>query len=41
MVVEAKRHTVVAEISKDLPLLKGPDGLYKKIEIGVNNYEPS
>jgi hypothetical protein len=40
IVVEAKRHTVIADIAKELPLLTGPDGLYKKIEIGVNNYDP-
>jgi len=31
---------VLAEISKDTPLSSGPDGFHKKIEIGVNNYEP-
>lgn len=41
IVTEAKRHTVVAEIPKELPLLSGPDGFYKRIEIGVNNYDPS
>jgi hypothetical protein len=41
VVIEQKGHTVIAEIPKDLPLLTGPDGLYKKIEIGVNNYDPS
>jgi uncharacterized membrane protein len=40
VVVEAKRHSIVAEISKDMPLLSGPDGLYKRVEIGVNNYDP-
>lgn len=39
IVVEAKRHTIVAEIPKEIPLLSGPDGLYKRIEIGVNNYD--
>lgn len=41
IIVESQRKSIVAEISKDLPLLQGPDGLYKKIEIGVNNYDPS
>lgn len=40
LVVESKTNTIVAEISKDEPLLACPDGLYKKIEIGVNNYNP-
>ena len=41
IVVETKRNTVVAEISKELPLLSGPDGFFKRVEIGVNNYDPS
>jgi hypothetical protein len=32
--------SVLAEIPKEVPLLSGPDGFFKRIEIGVNNYEP-
>lgn len=41
LVVETFNNTVVAEIPRDLALVSGPDGLYKRIEIGVNNYSPS
>lgn len=41
IVVESLNNSVVAEIPRDLPLVSGPDGLYKRIEIGVNNYSPS
>lgn len=41
LVVESKNNTVVTEVPKGLPLISGPDGLYKRIEIGVNNYSPS
>ena len=41
MVVERERQTIVTEIPRDLPLVQGPDGLYKRVEIGVNNYSPS
>lgn len=32
--------SVLAEIPKEVPLLSGPDGFFKRIEIGVNNYVP-
>ena len=41
LVVETKNSTIVTEVPSDLPLISGPDGLYKRIEIGVNNYSPS
>ena len=40
LVVESKNQQIVSEIDKSLPLKMGPDGLYKQIEIGVNNYDP-
>ena len=40
LVVETKNNTVVTEIGKEMPLTPGPDGLHKKVEIGVNNYSP-
>lgn len=41
MIVERKGNSIIAEIPKDMPLISGPDGLFKRIEIGVNNYDPS
>lgn len=41
LVVETKNNTIVTEVGKEMPLTAGPDGLHKKIEIGVNNYSPS
>jgi hypothetical protein len=41
LVIESKSKTIVAEISNEVPLLSCPDGLYKRVEIGVNNYNPS
>jgi len=41
LVVESKNQRVVTEIGKDMPLTPGPEGLFKKVEIGVNNYAPS
>ena len=38
VVVETKNHSVVTEIGKEMPLQASPDGLHKKVEIGVNNY---
>jgi len=38
VVVETHHNTIVTELGKELPLAAGPDGLHKKIEIGVNNY---
>ena len=41
LVVEAQNNAVVTEIGKEMPLTPGPDGMHKKVEIGVNNYSPS
>ena len=41
LVVETQNNTVVTEIGREMPLTPGPDGLHKKVEIGVNNYSPS
>lgn len=30
----------LSEVSKEIPLLTSPEGLYKQIDIGVNNYNP-
>jgi hypothetical protein len=41
LVVEQQNNTVVTEIGgRESHLTAGPDGLHKKIEIGVNNYAP-
>jgi hypothetical protein len=31
---------ILMEFSPEIPLLSGPSGLYRLIEIGVNNYDP-
>ena len=41
VVVEAHSHAVITELGREVPLTPGPDGLHKKVEIGVNNYSPS
>ncbi len=38
VVVETKNNSIVTEIGKEMQLSPGPDGLHKKVEIGVNNY---
>jgi hypothetical protein len=40
VVVETHHQTVVTELGRESPLTPGPDGLHKKVEIGVNNYSP-
>jgi len=40
MVVADNEDQVLVELGPDMPLLSGPDGFYKLIEIGVNNYDP-
>lgn len=41
LVVETEHKAVVTELGKESPLNAGPDGLHKRVEIGVNNYSPS
>lgn len=41
VVVEAHNNAVITELGREVPLTPGPDGLHKKVEIGVNNYSPS
>ena len=41
IVVDSLTHTVLAEISSKIPLLTSPEGLFKRIEIGINNYQPA
>ena len=41
VLVEATKKTILAELSSDVTLLQsGPEGLFKRLEIGVNNYAP-
>ena len=40
VVVDSMNQTVLAEISSLVPLQASPEGLFKRIEIGINNYEP-
>jgi hypothetical protein len=41
LVIETKHNKVVTEIGKEMPLTASPEGLFKKVEIGVNNYSPT
>ena len=41
LVVDTLNHSVITEIGKEMPLSLGPEGMHKRIEIGVNNYSPS
>ncbi len=38
VVIETQNNSIVTEIGKEMPLQASPDGLHKKVEIGVNNY---
>ncbi len=40
VVVEAENNSIVTEMGREVPLTPGPDGLHKKVDIGVNNYSP-
>jgi hypothetical protein len=40
MVVADANNQVLVELGPDISLLSGPQGFYKSIEIGVNNYDP-
>jgi hypothetical protein len=40
MVVADSNNQVLVESGPDVPLMSGPQGFYKLIEIGVNNYDP-
>lgn len=40
VVCEAHRKIPLAEVCADISLIASPEGLYKRIEIGVNNYNP-
>jgi hypothetical protein len=33
--------SILMEVSGEIPLLSSPEGLYKRVDIGVNNYSPS
>ena len=40
VVVDSMNQSVLAEINSIVPLMASPEGLFKRIEIGINNYEP-
>jgi len=40
VVAETHNNSVVTELGRETSLTPGPDGLHKKVEIGVNNYSP-
>ena len=41
VVCEASRNAPLAEISRQIPLCTSPEGMFKRIDIGVNNYDPA
>lgn len=41
VVCEANKTVPLAEVSNRIPLCASPEGLFKRIDIGVNNYDPS
>jgi len=40
LLVVSQNRAVIAELAKGSKMLMGPEGCYKLIEIGVNNYSP-
>ena len=40
IVCEATKQIPLAEVTKEIPLITSPEGQYKRIDIGVNNYTP-
>ena len=40
VVVSQTDQLPLVEIGSDIPLMSSPFGLYKLIEIGINNYDP-
>lgn len=40
VVCEAKKQTPLAEVTPEIPLITSPEGFYKRVDIGVNNYDP-
>ena len=40
MVVADVENNALVEMGSDVPLQSGPEGFYRMIEIGVNNYDP-
>ena len=40
IVCEATKQVPLAEVTKEIPLITSPEGMYKRIDIGVNNYDP-
>jgi hypothetical protein len=40
MVIASAEQQPLVELGSEIPLMSSPEGLYKLIEIGVNNYDP-
>lgn len=40
VVADSTQQVSLVEIGPDIPLASGPQGFFKLIEIGVNNYDP-
>ena len=38
---EANKFVPLAEVSAQIPLVSSPEGLFKRVDIGVNNYDPA
>lgn len=41
VICQASRLVPLAEVAKDIPLQASPEGLFKRVDIGVNNYDPA
>ena len=41
VVVDKRNEVVLAEVNTLVPLQQSPEGLFKQVEIGVNNYDPT
>ena len=41
VVVDKKNDMILAEVNTLMPLQQSPEGLFKQVEIGVNNYDPT
>ena len=41
VVVDKRNEIILAEVNTLMPLQQSPEGLFKQVEIGVNNYDPT
>ena len=41
VVVDQRNQQILAEVLARMSLQQSPDGLFKRVEIGINNYDPT